>query len=167
MPPVMFKIKEKASPEANPNPKSINTKAVMPTNMAAVSTVCVKKSRCSLFLPVQMRTKLYLMMTKFTGMYRIRCVTTMTLKKSKACCGKLSRIIPEVSSPKDRYPTSPMTLHMTVPVRTALPVIPLQASRLRLVFSVEMYAWKFAEAQESEKMMEPVDCSMPVKLKTS
>ena len=101
-PPVMLRMREKASPEARPRPSSSSTRAVMPTNMAAVSIVWVKKFRFSLFMFATMRTKLYLraskkllslqtkiwikysikrwsdlMMTKLTGMYRIRCVTTM------------------------------------------------------------------------------------------
>ena len=53
-------MREKASPEARPRPSSSSTRAVMPTNMAAVSTVWVKKFRFSLFMFANMRTKLYL-----------------------------------------------------------------------------------------------------------
>lgn len=59
-----------------------------------------------------------------------------------------------------------MQEHIKLPVRMADPVIKDHFLGVRDACSVDMKAWKLAEAMESEKTMEPVDLMVPKKSKS-
>lgn len=81
-PPVIFNIKVNAVPDANPLALRTSSVPIVKNSSTMDNTVCLPIGSSSLLVPVEILTTLYLMITKLTGMYRIRWHTTITLKKS-------------------------------------------------------------------------------------